>query len=209
MPEITQEQLDAFKKGQEDFDALKKSNEESDSTQKRLEGENTKLKTRAQDAELKLTDLEKQKLEDDGDIQKRLEVEIEENTKLKAENLKSKEDKITSKVKNGILELFPNLQKGSVDLILQIKEHKKLLKIDNETGTVEGIKEFGEAVEKSHPYFFTKQSLNTGTKKNPDNKDDLDDEGLTDNQKYAKELKIAAGKDQAALDAVRKKYGRL
>lgn len=206
MPEISQADLDALNEKVVSIDALTKKFEEGSNTLKRIEGENTKMKSRAQEAEDKLKDFAKEKLENNGELQKRLDMEIDENTKLKADNAIKSEKALTAKIKAGITEQFPNLQKGAVDLMLQIGEHKSLLKIDKEAETVDGIKEFGEAVQKTHGYFWTKTKLKDTDNLPPGNKD-LDKEDLTGDELYKKEL--SAAKTQDEFDAVRRKHGRL
>lgn len=205
MPEISKEELDALNEKAGKVDDLSTKVNALLESNKRIEGEHTKYKTRATDAEAKLTDFEKEKLENDGDIQKRLDMEIAENVKLKKDNAEKSEKAITSKLKSKIVEEFPNLNKGAVDLMLQIGEHKSLLKIDKETESIEGIKEFGDAVQKTHPFLFGKKSIKTGDNLPPGNPD-LEDDDLTDDQKYKKEL--SAAKTQTEYDAVRKKWKR-
>lgn len=205
MPEISQEELDAFKGGAAKLEELEGKFKGVDSTLKRLEGENTKLKSRSQDAEQKLSDFEKEKLENNGDIQKRLDMEIEDNIKLKASIADKTEKSLTSKLRSSIVENFPTLQKGAVDIMLGLKEHKSLLKIDKETESIEGIKEFGEAVSKSHPYLFSMKKLKD-TDNNPPGNEDFNDDDLSEDQRYRKEL--AAAKNQTDFDKVRKKFKR-
>lgn len=198
MPEISQEDLNKFNAQAETLTSLTE-------TVKRIEGENAKVKTRAQDAESKLTDFEKEKVENDGDIQKRLDMEITENGSLKTQILDYKTKTMDSKLRSKIAESFPNVQKGGIDLMLQVKEHKGLLKIDSEAETIEGIKEFGEAVSKTHPFLFSKKTI-IPTDDLPPGKAPLEDENLTDDQKYAKEL--GSAKNQTEYDNVRKKWKR-
>lgn len=205
MPEISQEELDAFKAQKDAIDNLTTKFDSQSESLKRIEGENAKSKTRATEAEQKLTDLEKEKVENDGDIQKRLDMEIAENAKLKKDVEIKSEKAMTSKLKSEIAGEFPNLNKGAVDFMLTIKSHEKLLKIDKEAETVDGIKEFGEACLKDYPYLQGKKTIKTGDNLPPENPD-LNDDDLTEDQKYGKEL--SAAKTQVEYDAVRKKWKR-
>lgn len=204
MPEISQEELDKLNASAKKLDEMSGKFEKFEETQKRLEKEANTYKTRAKDAEKKYSDFEKEKLENDGDIQKRLDLEIAENLQLK-DKLKSKtETTIDAKLRVGIKEQFPTLQPGAVDLMLKISEHKNLLKIDADNESVDGIKEFGEACLETHPYLNTKKKLKDTDNLPPGTP--AEDDDLTDSERYDKEL--AACETQAEFDACRKKWNR-
>jgi chromosome segregation ATPase len=205
MPEISQEELDKLTASAKRVEEVEGKLSKVDETIKRLEKEGSTYKTRAKDAETKLSEAEKERLENNGDLQKRLDLEIEENTRLKADNLKKTESSIDAKLRTGISESIPNLQPGAIDLMLQIKEHKGLLKIDTDNESVDGIKEFGEACLKTHPWLQTKKKLKD-TEHLPPGGDHEEDDDLSDSDKYDKEL--AACETQAQFDAVRKKWNR-
>ncbi|MHA1167936.1 MAG: hypothetical protein ACTSRU_08955 [Candidatus Hodarchaeales archaeon] len=204
MPEISQEELDKLTASAKKLDEMSGKFEKFEETQKRLEKEANTYKTRAKEAEQKFSDFEKEKLENDGDIQKRLDLEIAENIELKKQIKSKTETTIDAKLRVGIKEQFPTLQPGAVDLMLKISEHKGLLKIDTENEAVDGIKEFGEACLKTHPYLNTKKKLKETEDLPPGHEQDEDE--LTDSEKYDKEL--AACETQAEFDACRKKWNR-
>lgn len=197
MPEITQEQLDQFKK-----DADRANNLEASKT--RLEDENSKIKKRAQDAELKLTAAEEKKLEDEGKTNDLLLLEREKSAKLADTLVKRTKSVLSEKVRGQVAKFAKDAH--DVDMILRVTEHKPLLKINEEELTVEGVEDFVGKVRETHGFLF-------GGKRMPDydntkggNKEDGADFDKSDQQRYQDELsKVTTREEQAA---VMKKYGK-
>lgn len=197
MPEITEEQLEQFKK-----DAEKARNLEASKT--RLEDENSKIKKRAQDAESKLTAAEEKKLEEEGNLNELLSMANKKNSEL--------EDKLTKRTKSVLAEkVRAEVAKHAkdahdVDMLLRVKEHKDLLKINDEELTVEGVENFVGKVRETHSFLFGSKRMpdydNTkGGKGNEDEDVDKDDD-----KRYQDELsKVTTRKEQIE---VMKKYGK-
>jgi len=196
---MTEEELKAALAEKEDeLKALKGSNE-------RLIGENTKYKSRAQEVESQLSAAEKQKLEDEGKLQERLDLEKKERLNLEDKFNTQKSVVLTEKLKTGLAKACPDAHPEAIDLMLNVKEHRDLLKIDEDNLTVDGVNDFVGKLRETHNFFFTKNKLPETEDRKPSG-DGLD-KPLTDAEQYSKELKEA--KTQQQLDAVRKKFGRL
>jgi len=171
----------------------------------RLESENSKVKTRAQEAEGKLTEAEKQKMEDEGKLQERLDLEKNEKLELQKKFEVQKSTVLTEKLKGALAKACPDAHGNSIDLMLNVKEHRALLKVDDDALTVDGVEDFVGKLRETHSFFFTKSKLPETEDKKPDGKGL--DEPLSDIEKYSKELK--ACKSQTEMDAVMLKHGRL
>ena len=194
MPEITEEQLAEFKAAQE-------SNALLNASKKRLEDENSKYKTRAQDAEGKLTIAEKAKLDAEGDITARLEVEKEENKKLRMSIGETRKATLNEKLRTEV----SKYAKGAhdVDMVLRVKEHAGLINADEEALTIDGAKEFVDKVRETHSYLFAKKGMDAGDNIPP--KGDKDS-NRSEDDKYLDELRNCNTRQEIA--AVRKKYGK-
>ena len=99
---MTEEELKAaLAEKEKELENLKGSNE-------RLIGENTKYKTRAQEVENKLSEAEKQKLEDEGKLQERLDLEKKERLNLESKFESQKSLVLTEKLKTGLAKACPD-----------------------------------------------------------------------------------------------------
>lgn len=198
MPEITQEQLDQFKK-----DADRANNLEASKT--RLEDENSKIKKRAQDAELKLTDAETKKLEDEGKTNDLLLLEREKSAKLTDTLVKRTKSVLSEKVRSEVAKFAKDAH--DVDMILRVTEHKPLLKINEEELTVAGVEDFVGKVRETHSFLFGgKRMPDYDNKKGGKGDDDEGDFDKDDQQRYRDELsKVTSRKEQKE---VMKKYGK-
>ena len=195
MPEISEEELTKFKD-----DAAAK--ERLETSNKRLEGENTKYKTRAQDAESKVADAEKATLESQGKTQELLDIE-------KAARLKV-EDKYKNRTKDVLREKMRNeagkFAKGvhDVDMLLNISEHKDLLKTDEETLTITGMEDYVAKCRETHAFMFSKKSMGDTDNTKPGKGGD--EEFKSDDEKYRAELKGCTTKLE--LDKIKRKYNK-
>jgi len=194
MPEISEEELNALKAKAEEADSLA-------STKRRLEDENSKIKTRAKEAEDKVSVAEKAKLTAEGKTQELLDIERAERAKSEEKYTGLKKVTLHEKLRTEVTKHAKNAH--SVDMLLKVSEHKGLLKLDEENLTVDGAEEFVKACQESHSYMFAKDSLDVGDNRPP--KGDKTDFS-TDSEKYLSELQ--ACNTRTELEAVKKKYGK-
>ena len=194
MPEITQEELDKFKA---DSDAKVK----LEATKTRLEDESKKYKTRAQDAEGKLTEAEKAKLESEGKTQELLDKERADRLKLDEKYQTRGKQVLKEKLRTEISKHAADAH--DIDMLIRVQDHKSLLKIDEEALTVEGTKEYVEKCRETHSYLFSKKRLDNGDKEKPKGGDG---DTKTEEEKYAEELRACT--TRAEMNKVKKKYGK-
>lgn len=194
MPEISEEELEKFKEAQ-------KRAEELEASKKRLEAENSKIKSRAQEAEEKISEAEKQKLESEGKIQELLDKERAERISIEEKYKQRTSDVLREKLRSEVSKVAKDAH--DVDMILRVNEHRDLLKLDESSLSVEGVNDFVGKVRESHSYLFSKKSLpNTDNTPPSANVDDVGD----DESKYLEELKNCTTRFE--LNKVRKKYGK-
>lgn len=196
MPEISEEELEKYKASEQRATDL-------ETSKKRLEDENSKYKTRAKDAEDKLSDAEKAKLEAEGNTSKLLDQEREENRTLKEKYSKRTSEVLREKLRTEVSKHAKDAH--DIDMILRVTDHKDLLKLDEDSLSVEGVKDYVEKVRESHGYLFSKKSLPNTDNTPPGNNDDGDD-FKTEDQKYLSELKACSTREE--MNKVRKKYGK-
>lgn len=195
MPEISDEELTKLKADQQralDLEASKK----------RLEDENSKIKSRAKEAEVKLSDVEKAKLEAEGNTQALLEKERAEKVSLQDRLKKSNETTMREKLRTEVSKYAKDAH--DIDMILKVTDHKDVLKINSEELSVDGVKDYVEKVRETHGYLFSKKHLNNGDKRPPNDK--IGDEFKTEDEKYVSELKACSTRQQ--MNDIRKKYGK-
>jgi len=193
MPEISDEELKQFKADQQravDLEASKK----------RLEDENGKFKTRAQDAEGKLSDAEKAKLEAEGNTQALLDTERAEKVKLQDQIKLSNKTTLREKLRNEVSKYAKDAH--DVDMIIKVTEHKDLLKLDEELLTVEGTKEYVEKVRETHGYLFSKKRLDVDNKLPKGDDEDF----KTEDEKYLSDLRACTTRQQ--MNDLRRKHGK-
>ena len=194
MPEISDEELAKYKANEQRATDL-------EASKKRLEDENAKIKTRAQDAEGKLSDAEKAKLEAKGDTQALLDKEraekVELQDKIKSSNKTALREKLRTEVSKHAKDAH------DIDMIIKVTEHKDLLKLDEEALTVEGVKEYVEKVRETHGFMFSKKRLDVDNKLPP--KSD-DDDFKSEDDKYLSELRACSTRKE--MNEIRKKYGK-
>lgn len=196
MPEISEEELAKLKADAEEAAKLK-------STNARLLEESEKNKKKAAEQEQKVLEAEKAKAEAEGDLSKQLELEKQERTKLAEKYKNTIGATMTEKLKNAVLSVAGDAL--DVDMILKVTEHKDLLKIDEDSLTVDGVKEFVEKVRESKPYLFGKKKMPSGNGDDKRKGAGGDDEELSE-ENYRKEL--AAVNTREEQRKVMKKYGK-
>ena len=194
MPEITEEELEKLKEAAERAKAL-------ESKASRLEDESKKFKTRAQEAEEKISAAEKAKLEEAGKLEELLKKEREEKAKL-SQTLEARTKGVLSEKLRAEMASYAK-DAHNVDMLLKISDHKDLLAIDEENLSVSGVEEFVNKARETHSFLFKKKSLDglgdddEGKKKQPS----------TGEEEYLRELDLCTTRKE--LEAVKKKYGRL
>jgi len=195
MPEISEDELAAFKAASEERDSLKVS-------KSRLEDENSKTKLRAKDAEDKLSIAETAKLEAEGNTKELLDKERGKNLDLQ----KQFDDRTSSVQRANLKAALGEVAKDahSIDMLLKVSKHKGLLKPDEENLTYTGVEEFVAECRKTDPYLFSKKSIDAGDITPPGGP--ADDVFKSENDKYLSELKTCHNRKE--MDAVRKKYGK-
>lgn len=195
MPEISQDELDKLKANAEEADKLKASNQ-------RLLDESSKYKTRAQEAEGKLSVAEKAKLEAEGKTQELLDAERKE--KLDLQNKYHERGKVALREKLRTEALKHAKDAHNIDMVLKVAEHKELLKLDEDSLTVEGVEEYVKKVRETNPYLFSKKRMDGHGDNTPPAKGD--DDHKTDEQKYLDELNACTSRIE--MNKVRRKYGK-
>jgi hypothetical protein len=186
---------------QKELEEAKTAKADADTSRLRIEEESKKFKTRAQDAESKLSEAEKKKLEAEGDLQKLLQNEREENKKLSTRLNETTSTVLREKLRSEVSKVAKDAH--DVDMILKVTDHKALLKIDEDSMKVEGVSEFVGKVRETHGFLFSKKVMpDTETKKT--DKENLDTK--TNDEKYLEELKKVSNKKE--LYALKIKYGK-
>lgn len=167
-----------------------------ENTNSRLIDESKDFKTRAQNAESKISESEKLKLEEDGKFQELLTKEREKNSDLS----KTLENRTQGVLREKLRSEVGRHAKDAhdIDMILKVGEHKDLLTINEDNLTVEGVESFVGKCRETHDYLFNKKILDDTETKRPkvDNK--------TDDEKYFSELDACTSRKE--LDAVKLKY---
>ena len=170
-----------------------------ESKSQRLEDESKSFKARAQDAESKLTDAEKDKLKEAGKLEDLLALEKKQNKELNDKWESTRSQVLTERLRTEVSKHAKDAH--DVDMILKVKDHSDLLKLDEDNLTVDGVKEFTSAVRESHSYLFKKQKLDETEDKKP-----KEEKPLTDTEKY--HAALDACNSQADLEKVKKQYGK-
>lgn len=176
--------------------------EQLEKTNQRLLDESNSWKSKARDYESKLDEDHRKKLEAEGKTKEL--VEAERKARLNAEDrLNQMTETVLSKDLR--YEAIKHAKDAhDIDMVLKVSEHKELLKLDQDSLKVSGVKEFVDAVRNSHPYLFSKSKLPETEVNRPGTPDVAGQKNVTQN--YIAELKNC--KTQKELDAVRRKYGR-
>lgn len=196
MPEISEEELTRLKDAEERAKAL-------EAKSLRLEDESKKYKSRAQQAEEKISEAEKAKLEEQGELEKLLAKEREEKAQLTNTLEKRTQGVIREKLRSTLATHAKDAH--DVDMLLKVTEHKDLLSIDEENFNVSGVEEFVAKAKETHSYLFKKNKIDgmgEGGAPAGGGKEQKSDEEL-----YKEELRACNSRKE--LDAVKKKYGRL
>ena len=165
----------------------------------RLEEESKKFKSRAQDAEAKISDAEKAKLEEQGKLEELLAKEREEKSKL-SKTLESRtQGVLREKLRAEVAKHAKDAH--NIDRLLGVHEHRDLLSINEEELSVSGVEDFVAKVRETDSYLFRKKSLDdTESKKPPvDNK--------SDQEKYFEALDNCNSREE--LEDLKKKYGKI
>ena len=201
MPEITEDELKAFKDAAKINKDLTTKVSGLESSNSRITDESNKFKKRAQDAETKISDGEKKKLEDEGKTGELLAQERKEKLVLQDKLDKSNKSVMKEKLRTEVLKFAKDAH--DVDMVLRVNEHKDLLKIDNEALTVEGIEDYVKKVRETHSYLFGKKSM----KVDASGKVIVEDKDKsTDEVNFQSELKkVTTRKEQKAVYI---KYGK-
>lgn len=186
---------------QKELDDALRAKAEAEATKQRLEEESKKYKTRAQDAESKLSDAEKKKLEEQGNLQELLRKEREEKDSLAKRLNETTSSVLREKLRSEVAKVAKDAH--DVDMILKVTEHKGLLKIDESELKVDGIGEFVSKVRETHGYLFSKKEMPKTEDKKPTEKDF---DSKTSEEKYLIELKKVKTKKE--LYDLKLKYGK-
>jgi len=201
MPEISEEELQKLKD-----EAAKAA--ELEASKNRIIEESSKFKTRAQEAEAKLSESEKLKAEAEGDLQKRLDLEKKERLDLEEKLKLRTKQTLNEKVRSEVAKVAKDAH--DIDSLLAIKKHKPLLKLDEEELSVAGIEEFVKAARESHPFMFGKKRMpNDGGGKPPgpgEGDPPNDHPTKSDDEKFREELKGVTSRAEQVK--VYKKYGK-
>ena len=196
-PEITDEELQALKNAANEAVSLKSTNE-------RLLDENSKTKTRAQEAEEKIQAAAKRKLEEEGKTNELLEQERKEKLELQAKYENQTKLALKEKIRSEVSKHAKDAL--DVDDLLSIsdKEVRSLLKANQEDLTVLGAEEFVTKVRELKPHFFGQKKLPDYNNKKGNNEND--DGNKSKDDLYREALKKVSTRQELA--AVRKKFGK-
>lgn len=197
MPEISDERLKELETAAEKAKALESSNA-------RLLEESKKNKEKSTELSERLNKLEEEKLQSEGKTQELLDKEKLRSAELE-EMLKGRTKAVLDeKVRSEVAKVAKDAH--DIDMLLRVKEHKALLKIDEEALTVSGIEDFVNKTRESHAYLFGKKKMPVdGGGKPPVDGGGAPDE-RTEEQKFVDELsKVNSRKEQIE---VYKKYGK-
>ena len=201
MPEISDEEFKKFQDAQKSTEALA-------ATKARLEDENSKIKKRAQEAESKLSEAEQKKLEDEGETSKLLLLERDRAAKLEEKLQGNTKMVLNEKLRTEVSKFAKDAH--DVDMLLRVKEHKDLLKLNEDELSISGVEEFVTKVRETHNFLFSgKQLPDYDNKKGGDNGQGGNNDpnnSMTEEQKYRAELKTVSTRKE--LSDVRKKYGK-
>ena len=192
---MTEEEIAALQEKANRVDAL-------EASKKRVEEEASKIKARAKEAEDKLKEAEVKELEAKGKTQELLDKERADRIALE-EKLKARTTSaLKEKLRTEVLKVAKDAH--DVDMILKVSEHKQLLKLDEDSLGVEGVKEFVEAVRGSHSFLFGAKRMDTTNNLPPGKK--AEEEFKSEEEKYLSELRGCETKKE--LNAIKKKYGK-
>ena len=198
MPEISEERLKEL-----ELNAERAKNLEA--SKSRLEDENSKMKKRAQDAEGKITEAEKAKLEEEGKFNDLLLLERKKSSELEDKLLSRTKSVLNEKVRVEVAKHAKDAH--DIDMLLRVKEHKDLLKINEDELTVEGVENFVTKARETHSFLFgSKRMPDYENKKGGGADDKGDDEHKDDEQRYREELKQCTTRKE--LHEVKKKFGK-
>lgn len=186
---------------EKELEETRKAKAEAEASRQRIEEESKKYKTRAQDAETKLTEAEKKKLEEQGNLQELLKKEREETAKLTAKLNDTTSTVLREKLRSEVAKVAKDAH--DVDMILKVTDHKALLKIDEESMKIEGVTDFVAKVRESHGFLFSKKEMPNTENKKPTDKDF---DSKTADEKYNEELKKVRTKKE--LYELKLKYGK-
>lgn len=186
---------------EKELEEAKRAKAEAEATKLRLEEESKKYKTRAQEAESKLSDAEKKKLEEQGNLQELLRKEREERDNLAKRLNETTSTVIREKLRSEVAKVAKDAH--DVDMILKVTDHKALLKIDEEGMKIEGINDFVSKVRETHGFLFSKKEMPKTEDKKPSDKDF---DAKTNEEKYQEALKLVKTKKE--LYELKLKYGK-
>ena len=196
MAEIDDAELKALRDAAAEATGLKSTNE-------RLLDENSKTKTRAQDAEEKIQSAAKRKLEEEGQTNELLEQERKERSDLQARFDNQTKLALKEKIRTEVSKHAKDALDVDDLLSIKDKEVRSLLKASEEDLSVLGAEEFVTKVRELKPHFFGKKQLPDYNNKK--GKGD-DDKGKSEDQLYSEALKKVNTRSELA--AVRKKFGK-
>lgn len=179
---------------------LESSNAKVQKSYDRVVNESGTFKSRAQEAESKLSDFEKNKAKSEGDLQKQLDIEVAEHGKTRVALKNTRVDKLQDELKVKALKFAKDAH--DINVVLKIDQHKDLLTVDTEKFKISGVENYIKAVRKTHGYLFTKSKLleQENKKGTGGNENDI----KTDREKYSAELKECKTKKE--LDACKEKW---
>ena len=120
MPEISDEQLKKYQDAEERAKNL-------EASKSRIEDEKEKLKKRAQDAEGKISDAEKAKLEEEGKLNELLLQERKDKSELEEKLQKRTKSVLNEKVKSEVLKHAKDAH--DIEMLYELKNTKTFLKL--------------------------------------------------------------------------------
>jgi len=186
---------------QKELEEIQRAKAEAEASKQRLEEESKKYKQRAQDAEGKLSEAEKKKLEEQGNLQELLRKEREEKEKLAGRLNETTSSVLREKLRSEVAKVAKDAH--DVDMILKVTDHKALLKIDESELKVEGVNDFVSKVRETHGFLFSKKAMPETENKKPGGKDF---DNMTNEEKYLEELKKVRTKKE--LHDLKLKFGK-
>jgi vacuolar-type H+-ATPase subunit I/STV1 len=121
-------------------------------TNQRLLKDSKEYKSKAKFASEKLSEFEQSQLEKEGNFEKLLERSRSENNDLISEVKNLREKTIDKELRARVAELAPDAH--SIDMVLAVKDHRDLLKVDQESLSVSGVDDYLEAIRENNSYLF-------------------------------------------------------
>lgn len=198
--ELSEEEYAKLKEDAEKAKAL-------EASKQRIIEESERFKKRAQDAEGKLSNAEKAKLEEEGKLTEALALERKEKQDL-LDKYKAKDSLILNeKLRTELLRKADDVIDVDDLLTIKNKEARSLLKLNSEELTVEGVEDFLAKARELKPHYFGKKRMpDYNNTKGGNSGGESEDHTKTDEQRYIEELRSCNSRKEVV--AVKKKFGK-